>query len=320
MKKFFTLFVLGILGVGNMYAAEEVLWEGNVNISWENPAPSGTVKEWGNPDDGQDITSHCVVGEKLNFYFKADATAEYHAYRFDDWDWKPLPGQVQVDFGGEIMVTLEINDDLANAIAAKGIRIHGHGFSVVKVSKGAIEDSGDSVEDLEAAVLWNGEQEIDGWGGKCLVLTTESEGFNVLTEALKTACNLYFLIENGKGGDFRIAGMWGEWNVTSFPSDGYNHMKTLDADNVLKVTLTQDFVTKAFVEQGGVSFWGNGGFKIKAIGTTKESVLLTTGLNEVRTKKEEVGSQVYDLQGRQIVKGKMQKGLYIINRKKVVLR
>lgn len=318
MKKLFTLVVLSIFAVSNMFAAEETLWEGNVSISWENPAPAGTVKEWGNPDDNQDISSYCVEGEKLNFYFKADASAEYHAYRFDDWDWNALPGQAQVDFGGEITVTLEINADLATAIAAKGIRIHGHGFSVVKVTKGTIENGSDSVEDLEAAVLWAGEQEIDGWGAKSLVLTTESEGFNVFVEKLKTACNLYFLIENGKSGDFRISGQWGEWNVTALPDDGYSHMRALDNDNVVKVTLTEDFVTKAFIEQGGVSFWGNGGFKIKAIGTTKESVLNTTGISATLMNNERVNSEIYDLLGRKV--SQPTKGLYIVNGKKVIIR
>ena len=324
MKKFFTFLVMSIFAVCNMSATEEVLWEGSVSISWEEPAPSGTVKEWGSYENGQDISAYCVEGAKLNFYFKADATATYHAYKFDDWDWSSLPGQAQEDFGGDITVTLEINADIAAAVAAKGFRIHGHGFSIVKVTKGEIESSGETVEDLEAAVLWTGEQEIDGWGAKCLVLTAESEGFSVFTEKLKTACNLYFLIENGKDGDFRIAGQWGEWNVTSFPSDGYNHMKALDSDNVLKVTLTQDFVTKAFVEKGGLSFWGNGGFKIKAIGTTKGSVFTPTGISDAvrQTNSGKVNNGFYDLQGRKIANGQQQtvKGLYIVNGKKVIIK
>ena len=317
MKKIFTLVMLSIFAVMNMNAAEEVLWEGDVNISWEDPVPEGTVKEWGSYDQGQDISSSIVAGAKINFYFKAEASATYHAYKFDDWDWGSLPGQTQVDFGGDITVTLEINDDIAAAVAAKGFRIHGHGFHVVKVTKGEIESEGETVSDLEAALLWAGEQEIDGWGAKVMVLTEESEGFNVFVEKLTTACNLYFLMEDATGGDFRIAGQWGDWAQTAYPSDGYNHMKTLDADNVVKVALTQDFVTNAFVNKNGVAFWGNGGFKIKAIGTTKDAVLSTTGINAVVSSLKN-DNRYYNLNGQ--VVANPTKGLYIINGKKVVIK
>lgn len=316
MKKIFTLVMLSIFSVMYANATEETLWEGDVNISWEDPAPTGTVKEWGSYEDGQDISTHFVAGAKIHFYFKSEASASYHAYKFDDWDWASLPGQTQVDFGGDITVTLEVNEDIAKAVADKGFRIHGHGFHVVKVTKGEIESEGETVSDLEAALLWTGENEIDGWGGKVLVLTEDSDGFSLFTEKLTTACNLYFLIENATGGDFRISGQWGAWSATAFPSDGYNHMKAIDTDNVVKVTLTKDFVTEAFVKKGGIAFWGNGGFKIKAIGTTKGSVMGTTGI-DVRGKvtvDSDNTAKIYDLQGRKVANPT--KGLYITNGKK----
>ena len=109
---------------------------------------------------------------------------------------------------------------------------------------------------------------------------------------------------------------WGAWSATAFPSDGYNHMKAIDTDNVVKVTLTKDFVTEAFVKKGGIAFWGNGGFKIKAIGTTKGSVMGTTGI-DVRGKvtvDSDNTAQIYDLQGRKVANPT--KGLYITNGKK----
>ena len=317
MKKIFTLVMLSIFTVMYANAAEETLWEGDVNISWEDPAPAGTVKEWGSYEAGQDISGSIVAGAKINFYFKAEASATYHAYKFDDWDWSSLPGQKQEDFGGDITVTLEINEDIANAVAAKGFRIHGHGFHVVKVTKGEKESEGGNVSDLDAALLWAGEVEIDGWGAKCLVLTEESEGFSVFTEKLTTACNLYFLLENTTGGDFRISGQWGAWGETAFPADGHNHLQALDADNVVKVTLTQDFVTKAFVEKGGIAFWGNGGFKIKAIGTTKDSVLSPTAITGVKSQ-QNVNGLYYDLAGQRVQNPT--KGLYIVNGQKVLVK
>ena len=317
MKKIFTLVMLSIFTVMYANAAEETLWEGDVNISWEDPAPAGTVKEWGSYEAGQDISGSIVAGAKINFYFKAEASATYHAYKFDDWDWSSLPGQKQEDFGGDITVTLEINEDIANAVAAKGFRIHGHGFHVVKVTKGEIESEGGDVSDLDAALLWAGEAEIDGWGTKCLVLTEESEGFSVFTEKLTTACNLYFLLENTTGGDFRISGQWGAWGETAFPADGHNHLQALDADKVVKVTLTQDFVTKAFVEKGGIAFWGNGGFKIKAIGTTKDSVLSPTAITGVKSQ-QNVNGLYYNLAGQRVQN--LTKGLYIVNGKVVMVK
>lgn len=48
----------------------------------------------------------------------------------------------------------------------------------------------------------------------------------------------------------------------------------------------------------------------------------TTGIDAtlVKSEKRIVNSEVYDLQGRQIVNGKLQKGLYIVNGKKVIIK
>ena len=151
------------------------------------------------------------------------------------------------------------------------------------------------------------------------MVDAESGYLDIFAEKLTKACNLYFLVENVAGSDFRIAGAWGDWAVTSYPSDGYNHMQALDDDGVVKVALDGDFVKTAFPEQGGVAFWGNGGFKILAIGTTKDSVLPATDINEVTTGNETTDGW-YTIDGIKLEGEPTTKGIYIVNGKKVIIK
>ena len=315
MKRIFTIVALSVFTMMNLSAEEVTLWEGDYNVSWELP-DGDAHKEW--KELGQADFAAMEAGQKLYFYFNIADGAEYHKYNFDNWSWQALPGHEnekaeEFSFTENTKVTFEVTQAIKDEIAANGFALHGHGFHVMKVTK-EVSETEETINDIEATLLWAGEAEIDGWGEKSLVLTGESEGFSAFKEKLTTACNLYFLIENGSDGDFRIAGQWGEWAQTTFPSDGYNHLKAIDADCVVKVSLTQDFVTKAFVEKGGIAFWGNGGFNIKAIATTKEALLQAAGIYSMLNSQCLMLNNVYDLQGRKITKPL--KGLYILNGKK----
>ena len=318
MKQLFTLMMLSILTVMNASAAEETLWEGDWNVSWNLP-DGDEHKEW--KGLGQADFASMEVGQKLYFYLTVVADADYHKYNFDNWSWAALPGHEDehddsFGFGEDTKVTFEVTQDIKDAIAANGFAMHGHGYHVVKVTK-EVDEEPAVIEDLEATSLWQGEAVIDGWGAKVLMVDAESGYLDIFAEKLTKACNLYFLVENATGGDFRIAGAWGDWGVTTYPADGHNHMQTLDADNVVKVALDADFVTKAFAEKGGVAFWGNGGFKIKAIGTTKDSVLPTTDINDIN-ETEKRDNQYYDLNGQPV--DDPTNGIYIINGKKVFVK
>jgi len=95
----------------------------------------------------------------------------------------------------------------------------------------------------------------------------------------------------------------------------------LDDDGVVKVALDGDFVKTAFPEQGGVAFWGNGGFKILAIGTTKESVLPTTDISEVTTDNgQQTTDGWYTIDGIKLEGEPTTKGIYIVNGKKVIIK
>ena len=332
MRKFFTLMMLGIMIAVNASAAEETLWEGDFYVTWAQGADE-SHKEWGgynaDPTLNQDIAYHLVAGTKIKVYLEVndmkDGTEVYHKCQFDNWDWEALPGLAAIEFSENQEVTIEVTDELAAAVATKGFRLHGHGFNVVKVTK-VVDDEGEEgeegsevIEDLEPALLWQGEAVIDGWGANVLIVNVESEYLETFAEKLTKACNLYFLVENVAGSDFRIAGAWGDWAVTSYPSDGYNHMQALDDDGVVKVALDGDFVKTAFPEQGGVAFWGNGGFKILAIGTTKDSVLPATDINEVTTGNETTDGW-YTIDGIKLEGEPTTKGIYIVNGKKVIIK
>lgn len=320
MKKIFTLVMLSILTVMNVNAEETTLWEGDWWFSWEAANTDEAHKGWNANSNGVNFADY-NEGDVFYFYLVKDSEHlfdnEYYNYRFDDSNWNALPGCAATDASGnETKAKFVLTADIKTALASADFALHGHGLKLVKVTKGE-EEQPVVIEDLPAATLWTGEQEIDGWGVKCMVLNTENEAFTVFTEKLTKACNLYFLVENTTGADFRIAGAWGDWAVTAYPSDGYNHLQTLDADNVVKVALTEEFVKNAFIDKGGVAFWGNGGFKIKAIATTKDSALNPTGINNVATSVKN-DNRYYNLNG--LVVANPAKGLYIVNGKKVLFK
>lgn len=313
MRKIITFVVLSLCSAISLNAEETTLWEGDYNVSWELPEGDSN-REW--KELGQADFADFEVGQVLYFYFTSVQSAGYHAYKFDDWSWNALPGQAQVDFSGDTKVTFTVTQEIKDAVAANGFALHGHGYHVTKVTTGSKEEE-EVIADLESALLWAGESTIDGWGANCLVLTAESEGFDVFANTLTKAANLYFLLENTTSGDFRIAGQWGDWAETSYPSDGYNHLKAIDADGVVKVSLTEEFVKQAFVNKGGISFWGNGGFKIKAIATTKDALSQATAINAVIPASSETG-KIYTING--VIVDQPTKGINILNGKKYYVR
>jgi hypothetical protein len=269
MKKLITLVMLSIFAMTNVNAEEQTLWEGSTDINWGNSNVLIPTTEM----------AEVPVGATIRLSYElVDMPENYHAMRITTNWWGENPEDdlvAQFSLSSETPSTYEfIYSEARKALVdqREGMLIVGYGYKLTKV-EAVTGSGGETIVDLESALLWQGEQEINGWGGKVLVLTEESEGFNVFVEKLTTACNLYFLMEDATGGDFRIAGQWGDWGDTTYPSAGYNHMAALDEDNVVKVSLTQDFVSNAFVNKGGVAFWGDGGFKIKAIATTKETLL-----------------------------------------------
>ncbi len=133
MKKIITLVMLSILTVCNVNAKETTLWEGDFNVSWDLPEGDPN-REWGG-GEGQDVTAHFVKDTKIYVYLTAVAGAEYHKCQFDNWEWNALPGIDFVEFSEDTKVTINVTEDIAAAVAAKGFRLHGHGFHVVKVSK-----------------------------------------------------------------------------------------------------------------------------------------------------------------------------------------
>ena len=319
MRKIITFVVLSFCSAIGLHAEETTLWEGDYNVSWDLP-DGDAHKEW--KELGQTDFAAFEVGQVLYFYFTSveisDPEKNYHAYKFDDWSWEALPGQAQVDFSGDTKVTFTVTQEIKDAVAKNGFALHGHGYHVTKVTTGSQEEEEEEViADLEPTLLWAGESTIDGWGANCLVLAADSEGFDVFAQNLTTACNLYFLLENNESCDFRIAGQWGDWAETSYPSDGYNHMQAVDADGVVKVSLSEEFVKQAFVNKGGIAFWGNGGFKIKAIATTKDALSQATAINAVIPASSETG-KIYTING--VIVDQPTKGINILNGKKYYVR
>ena len=154
MKKIFTLLMLSIIAVMNVNAEEQTLWEGDYNVDWDLPEADPN-REWGG-GEGQDVTAYFIKGEKINVYLTVAGT-DYHKCQFDTWEWEALPGVDAAEFNEDTKVTIEVTDDIAAAVAEKGFRLHGHGFHVTKVTKGADDDQ----PAIEEEDLWSGDYNVD---------------------------------------------------------------------------------------------------------------------------------------------------------------
>ena len=124
----------------------DVLWEGDHFVSWHY-ADGNPNKEW--KFLSKATFAGLAEGATLYFLFEANPIVIdpnntddqlYSAYKFDDSDWKTLPGTPgQVDITSDTVATLVVTEELKAHIAAKGFAIHGHGFNVKKVSLSPIE-------------------------------------------------------------------------------------------------------------------------------------------------------------------------------------
>jgi hypothetical protein len=108
------------------------LWKGDYNVDWDLPEADPN-REWGG-GEGQDVTAYFIKGEKINVYLTVAGT-DFHKCQFDNGEWEALPGVYAAQFSADTKVTIEVTEDIAAAVAAKGFRLHGHGFHVTKVSK-----------------------------------------------------------------------------------------------------------------------------------------------------------------------------------------
>ena len=264
MKKIFTLVMLSILAVMNASAAETILWEGDLWISWEGANTDDDHKQV-SISGVKDFADNQVMYVYLAKDTDADHlfTKDYHQYRFDgDWDVN-LIGVVDVaeDY---VKVKFVVSSAIKTALGAKTFNIHGHGIRVLRVTT--------EVAETPAAILWTGSQSVTGWSGddgKCLKLN-----FNTL--GIESACNLYLQLSDYTGANVRLVKNNG-W--TEYPSADYDHFQTVDANGIVTIELTQDFVDAVNAsEYKEIVLWGNA-YTINVVSTSKDAILqLTKGL------------------------------------------
>lgn len=98
--------------------------------------------------------------------------------------------------------------------------------------------------------------------------------------------NLYILVSDysDPSCDLRISNN-DNWDL-AYPSSGYNFLQDVDANGIVTVAMTKAFFDEvADGSKKQISVWGKGGFTIKAIATTKETLLseVTTDANGYAT-------------------------------------
>ncbi len=265
MKKLITLVMLGIMTVLNVQAAEEVLWTGDVELSYGGWQPDAQNPAFLTQAD----FAAFEIGQKLHFYVIPNNVGEGILCRFTDWGRSA--GSLGVDDrwlwykeGLTHDVVLEVTSGVKSAVAANGFAVCGNEAHLVKVTKEY------TITDNAPKLLWTGSKEITGYApGDGLHLD-----FNTLD--ITTACNMYLLVEVDGTGDLRFTrnnNGWADW-----PAVGTNLCTgNIDANNIIKVEIPQDFVT-AVIEGEGEGYWHQiviwgDNLTIKAIATTKETLL-----------------------------------------------
>lgn len=139
-------------------------------------------------------------------------------------------------------------------------------FAAWSVEIESIEKTTTTFADMEPKVLYAGEKTISTWGD-CVTLDATSV-------AMTSDNNLYILVSDysGPSCDLRISNN-DDWDL-AYPSVGYNFLQDVDANDIVTVAMTKAFFDEV---SGGskkqIAVWGNGGFKIKGIATTKETLL-----------------------------------------------
>ena len=123
----------------------DVLWEGDWFVSWhylDSDTENAAHREW--KQLSQTTFAGLEAGTTLYFLLGAkpisiEGSDPYTAFKFDDGWWNSLPGHDQVDFVNDTVATLVVTEEIKGLVAERGFAIHGHGFSVKKVSLSAIE-------------------------------------------------------------------------------------------------------------------------------------------------------------------------------------
>ena len=123
----------------------DVLWEGDWFVSWhylDSDTENAAHREW--KQLSQTTFAGLEAGTILYFLLGAkpisiEGSDPYTAFKFDDGWWTSLPGHDQVDFVNDTVATLVVTEEIKGLVAERGFAIHGHGFSVKKVSLSAIE-------------------------------------------------------------------------------------------------------------------------------------------------------------------------------------
>jgi hypothetical protein len=305
MKKIFTLVMLSILTVCNMNAAEETLWEGDFNVSWDLPE-NDPNREWGTSED-QDVTAHFVTGAKINVYLTVVADAEYHKCQFDNWEWVALPGVSPMEFSEDTKVTIDVTEEIAAAVAEKGFRLHGHGFHVVKVTKGGSDDQPAVVSEED---LWTGDFNVSWnlaegdpnreWG--------TSEDQNV-TAHFVVGAKIFVYLTVVADAEYHKC-QFDNWEWVALPG-----VSPVEFNENTKVTIdvTEEIATA--VAEKGFRLHGHGFHVVKV---SKKVSGTATVIGNTINRQAMDNQSIYNLQGMHITQPT--KGLYIKNGKKVLVK
>lgn len=316
-------------GSGDEPGADEAIWEGSVEMGSSWPSVQIAKAQLGELHVGDKIVVTATGDNTIN------AGWEWGPQVFVNVDWKSLAGTSAVSFGdGEtVEAEFEITEEgLAQIEAANEIEIQGQNSVVTKVVLVCAEGGEPEIvkncivnDNVEAG------QQIIGWGGSMSISVVEEDGNHYYAINNPTAADAswgvqvaydteyeylvgteYFMEFDIKG---EVAGTTfsaGLQNTNGYKGCGEfgNVSVTTEWQHVtLKTTCTGEGATRLVISIGDYA-------GVLSLDNVEVYTASEAGLDNIVA--EPIVNGIFDMNGRQVTT--MERGLYIVNGKKVLVR
>ena len=295
MKKIFTL-CLAVLAFMGAQAEEKTVWEGSEAISWNTDVAPGTQFE---------TPEGTFTGLEKDDVIRVYTTTTYEDPQYvltykkgDGWDWTDLNTTVS-----EGVISYTVADETtAMEIAERGLVIRGQAYTITKIT---IDSEAEQPVEGEQTV-WEGSEAIS-WNTEVAPGTQfetpegtftglqKDDVIRVYTTTTYDEPQYVLTYKKGDGWD------WTDLNITV-------------NEGVISYTVA-DETTAIEIAERGLVIRGQA-YTITKITVTKAGTATVIGLQNFASQND---NRLYNLRG-QLVIGQPQKGVYIRNGRKIVVR
>ena len=295
MKKIFTL-CLAVLAFMGVQAEERTVWEGNEAISWNTEVAPGTQFE---------TPEGTFTGLKKDNVIRVYTTTTYEDPQYvltykkgDSWEWTDLSINVS-----EGVISYTVADETtATEIADRGLVIRGQAYTITKIT---IDSEAEQPVEGEQTV-WEGSEAIS-WNTEVAPGTQFETPEGTFTGLQKDDVIRVYTTTTYDEPQYVLTYKKGDsWEWTD--------LNTTVSKGIISYTVA-DEITATEIADRGIIVRGQA-YTITKITVTKAGTATVIGQRNVLSQDD---NHLYNLRG-QLVIGLPQKGIYVRNGKKIVVR